>query len=265
MTDIRNTVIQVQPRFDFRDEWEVLAAKENLSYEALDFSTQPALNESGLFEEYLEWYGSCGRTTSIHGFFIDVNPASGDPEFRELSRNRCRKSCETAVALGAKNVVFHSSCFPFLRGIYLEVWAKRCADFYQELAQRYDLGIFIENSPDVDAGPIRALMERISDPRIGVCLDVGHANYSRLNVSQWFEELGEWIGYLHLSDNNGAFDDHLPLGDGTVDWKEVDRRWRALDRDTYITLEINGLVAAARAVEFLKDNGYFGYCDKCGR
>ncbi len=259
MSDKHTAVIQVQPRFDFRDEWEVLAAKENLKYEALDFSTQPALIESGLFEEYLGWYGSCGRTTSIHGFFIDVNPASGDPDFRALSQERCRKSCETAVALGAKNVVFHSSCFPFLRGVYLEVWSKRCSDFYQELAARYDLNILIENSPDIDTTPIKALMERITDKRVGVCLDIGHANYSHNTIKQWFEELGEWIGYLHLSDNMGTYDDHLPLGEGSVDWDEADRLWRALDRDTFITLEINGLVAAARAVAFLKAHGYFGY------
>ncbi len=259
MTDKPKTVIQVQPRFDFRDEWEVLAAKENLSYEALDFSTQPALIESGLFEEYLEWYGSCGRTTSIHGYFIDVNPASGDPEFRKLSQERCRKSCETAVSLGAKNVVFHSSCFPFLRGVYLDVWSKRCADFFQELAAEHDLNIFIENSPDIDPQPLAALMKRIEDKRVGVCLDIGHANYSSCGINRWFEELSDWIGYLHLSDNRGIYDDHLPLGEGTVDWEEADRLWKGLNRDTHITLEINGLVAAGRAVAFLKDKGYFGY------
>ena len=73
MTDKHQTVIQVQPRFEFRDEWEILAGKEDLCYEALDFSTQPALLESGLFDEYSKWCASCGRTTSIHGFFIDVN------------------------------------------------------------------------------------------------------------------------------------------------------------------------------------------------
>lgn len=258
MTDKHITVIQVQPRFEFRDEWEILAVKANLKYEALDFSTQPALNESGLFEEYMDWYGSCGRTTSIHGFFIDVNPGSGDPDFRELSRRRCRKSCETAVLCGAKNVVFHSSCFPFLRGVYLDVWSRRCADFYMELADAFDLNIYIENSPDIDAGPIAALMKRCNDNRIGVCLDIGHANYSHMGISQWFYELGDRIGYLHLSDNGGVYDDHLPLGDGTVDWNLVNDLWQKLDRDTFITLEVNGLVATGRAVNFLRDNKYFG-------
>ena len=258
MTDKHQTVIQVQPRFDFREEWEILAGKENLCYEALDFSTQPALLESGLFDEYSKWYRSCGRTTSIHGFFIDVNPASGDPDFRALSQAKCKSSCETAISVGAKNVVFHSSCFPFLRGIYLDVWSKRCADFYQELAQTYNLNILIENSPDIDPDPIRKLMERCSDSRIGVCLDIGHAAYSHQKISSWFDELGEWICYLHLSDNNGTYDDHLPLGEGCIDWGEVNEEWKKLDRDTHITIETNGLVTTSRAVSFLKKNHYFG-------
>ena len=259
MTDIHRPVIQVQPHYEFREEWEVLAAAEGLSYEALDFSMPPALIESGLFEEYMQWYSTCGRTTSLHGFFMDVNPACSDPGISELSRQRCRLSCETAVACKAKNVVFHSSCFPFLRGLYLDVWTSRCADFYQELAEEYAINIFIENSPDVDPDAIKSLMKRITDKRIGVCLDIGHAHYSRVPVRGWFEELGDRIGYLHLSDNVGDFDDHLQLGEGTIDWEEADRLWRALDRDTFITIEVGGFVAAGRAVRFLKQNGYFGY------
>ena len=110
----------------------------------------------------------------------------------------------------------------------------------------------------MDAGPIKHLMQRINDDRIGVCLDIGHANYSNIPVREWFEELGEWIGYMHLSDNHGQYDDHLPLGKGTIDWDEADRLWRGLDRDTFMTIEVSSMVSAGYAVRFLKENNYFG-------
>lgn len=250
--------LQVQPDAASLEEWEELARQENLSFELLEMSMPPALNESGRFPLYRKMENSGVRITSLHGAFIDVNPASGDGLIRALSRKRCEESCEAARELGAQNVVFHSSCFPFLRGAYLDSWAGVCAGFYEELAAKYDLGIFIENSMDVDASPIETLMSRISDKRIGVCLDFGHANYSRRPLEDWLERLGERIGYLHLSDNNGLFDDHLPLGEGTVDWEEADRFFAEAGRPMPVTLEVGGTDGVRRSLAFLKERGYFG-------
>ena len=111
---------------------------------------------------------------------------------------------------------------------------------------------------DIDAGPIKALMRAVNDERVGVCLDIGHANYSSIPIRQWFEELGEWIGYIHLSDNKGVYDDHIMLGEGTIDWEEADSLWRGLKRDTVITIEVNGVAASEAAVTFLREHGYFG-------
>lgn len=258
-TDNREQMmLQIQPVRSSRDKWSELAQSEGLGYEVLELSMPPALNESGLFDSNVEWYSQSGRAMSLHGCFIDVNPASGDSKFRELSRQRCRESCRVALTIGAKNVVFHSSCFPFLRGGYLEGWAALCADFYDEIANAFELNIFIENSPDIDPGPLKVLMETVRNPRIGVCLDIGHANYSGTPVREWFDRLGDHIGYLHLSDNNGTFDDHLTLGEGTVDWEEVDRLWQGLNRTTPLTLEVGNIDSVRRSIGFLRENGYFG-------
>ena len=253
----RGCFLQVQPQYDQREKWEALAEKEGLTFEALELSAPPALNESGRFENCAEWYRASGRTTSVHGAFIDVNPASGDPLFRTVSQRRCRESCETALAVGARNVIFHSSCFPFLRGVYLDNWAGICACFYEELAGEYGLNLFIENSPDVDPGPIRELMRRISDPRIGVCLDLGHVNYSRVKAAQWIDCLGDRIGYLHLSDNMGQFDDHLPLGQGNCDLTAADLLWREKGRSIPVTLEVGGLEGVRISLDHLRKHGYF--------
>lgn len=254
----QHSLLQIQPVRSSREMWKELAEGEGLGFEVLELSTPPALNESGLFESCVEWYKESGRAFSLHGSFIDVNPASGDGSFRELSVFRCRESCKAAVRIGARNVVFHSSCFPFLRGPYLEGWAALSAELYEELAADYGLNIYIENSPDIDPVPLKSLMEIIKDERVGVCLDLGHANYSKTELSVWFKELGDKIGYLHLSDNNGLYDDHLSLGDGTVDWIEADRLWRALGRQTPMTLEVGSIDNVRRSIQYLKENSLFG-------
>ena len=256
-TDI-TPLYQIQPCFTEREKWEAAALQEGLFYEVLELSSLPVLGDNRLTQMRGEWYRSGGRTRSLHGAFIDVNPASGDAQFRTLSRRRCMESCRLARELGAENVVFHSSCSSFLRGAYMESWAQACAEYYGELAQETGLHIWIENSQDVDAVPLRELMKRIDTPQVGVCLDLGHAHYSRMEQKEWFDCLGEWIGYLHLSDNNGLWDEHLPLGEGSVDWGEADSLWRAAGKKMLITTEVGSVKDLQRSIAFLKAHRLFG-------
>ena len=250
--------LQIQPIFEQREQWQALAERENLFYEALEPSMPQMVNGNTLLEWCCGWLRRSGRTKSLHGAFIDINVASGDPMARALSQRRCRESCSEAVMSGAKNVVFHSSCFPYLRGAYLDNWAGLCADFYQSLAEGYQMNIFVENSFDLDPQPIAALMRRVTDPRVGVCLDFGHAHYSRAPIRDWFDALGDRIGYLHLSDNNGSFDEHLPLGRGTVDWEEASALWQTLGRDVLMTLEVGGSDGVEESLRYLKEHKLFG-------
>ena len=246
--------LQLQPQATEPEKWILLAQKEQAVFEIMDTLSLPETGNCGINAQFR----NNGMAASVHGAFIDVNPASGDPLIRELSRKRCRESCALAVSVGASNVVFHSSAFPFLRGAYLNNWASVCASFYDELAAQYPVKIYIENAQDLDPEPLRKLRDSVSSDRIGVCLDIGHANYSRVPMEQWFDVLEDSIGYFHLSDNNGSFDDHLPLGQGTVDWQLIHRRWEQLGRDIPITLETGSLADTEKSLAFLKARGYLG-------
>lgn len=255
--------IQLQPQSADLEKWVMLAQQERAVFEVLD---PFFLTDIGNFEKckkIAEQYRKTRMAKSVHGAFIDVNPASGDPMIRELSRQRCRESCEIAAALGAGNLVFHSSAFPFLRGAYLENWAAGCAAFYEELVEMYPVKIYIENAQDIDPTPLRKLMDKVQSDRIAVCLDIGHANYSRVPIIQWFEEIGDRIAYLHLSDNMGNFDDHFPLGQGAIDWELVNALWKALDKEVPITLETGNLETTKESIRFLRSNGYFGLKGNC--
>lgn len=253
----KSNLLQIQPQYALFEQWAALSQEEGLFYEVLEFYSPPSISDVELHPTLEEWYRTSGRATSVHGAFIDVNPASGDPAFKELSRRRCRESCQLAKALGAEHVVLHGSCFPFLRGVYLDSWVAQCADFYTQLAEEYDLAIHIENSQDVDTTPLARLMQRIEDKRVSVCLDIGHANYSLAPIEQWFDDLGEYIRYLHLSDNLGHFDDHLPIGAGAIDWAKTDALWRKLQRPTPMTLEVGGIPGVKKSLAFLREHDYF--------
>ena len=251
-------MLRVQPIYAEREVWSRLMQQENLLIEALEFSAPPLLNSSE--EErlkYVNWYLESGRVHGVHGVFAGMDPANGDAKIREISQDRCRESCKLAMVLGAKQVVFHSHSFPVLRGSYLSAWTDCCADFYNRLTEEFPtLTLCIENSIDLDTTPLEMLMRQTNE-RVRICLDLGHANYSGTPLETWFGQLGDDLECLHLSDNLGRFDDHLPLGEGTVDWKKANRLYRDLGRELPLTLEVGGPDGVKKSLDFLRKNGFF--------
>lgn len=56
---------------------------------------------------------------------------------------------------------------------------------------------------------------------IGITIDIGHANTIG-RVDAFLPYLSR-ARHLHIHDNHGSSDEHLALGDGTIDWEKVGR------------------------------------------
>jgi sugar phosphate isomerase/epimerase len=70
-----------------------------------------------------------------------------------------------------------------------------------------------------------------------VCLDTGHTALGR-HWHRFLEVTGHRLVHVHASDNRGDRDDHLPPGDGQIDWREIARTLRAADYTGWIMLEL---------------------------
>ena len=75
-------------------------------------------------------------------------------------------------------------------------------------------------------------------PGLKLHLDFGHANFGLDNHEVFCRELGEHIQHVHFSDNRSRADDHMPLGVGTVNWKNAVNALKAIGYDGTITLEV---------------------------
>ncbi len=78
---------------------------------------------------------------------------------------------------------------------------------------------------------------------VGLHLDVGHANMGRgrgqpNQAAELMAAFGARLTHVHLHDNDGILDLHLPLGTGTVDWPLVVRQLKAVGWDGTATLEV---------------------------
>ena len=67
------------------------------------------------------------------------------------------------------------------------------------------------------------IARQVDDPRLGLCLDVGHANtfVSRVPPLEWVAPMAPWLRHVHLHNNAGHDDLHDPLGQGTLAMEQV--------------------------------------------
>jgi sugar phosphate isomerase/epimerase len=77
----------------------------------------------------------------------------------------------------------------------------------------------------------------LSLPQAGALLDTGHAYLNRWNIPEVIQCLGPRLGAVHLHDNLGVFDDHLPVGCGNLDWHPVFDSIREFAPETTLVFE----------------------------
>lgn len=107
-----------------------------------------------------------------------------------------------------------------------------------ELAEPFGIRVMIENLVGIfePAAQMRAMLD--AHPRLGWHYDIGHAQVRGNRSREYLEVLGDRLAHVHLSDNSGRSDDHLPLGVGRLDWKRLVRGLKRTGYDGRITLEV---------------------------
>ncbi len=186
----------------------------------------------------LETYHGCS-VSSMHAAFIDINYASNDVRIREISQKRVETSIETGKKLGVTNVVVHTCCYPvMINQSVIDIWCETAVSYLSMLAERYQVRIFIENTLDINPDILKRMMDMADPKLLGVCLDVGHANLTRVPIESWIEALASHIGYMHLNDNHGVYDEHLPIGEGIIDWRILYSQISRLKQEPIMTIEV---------------------------
>lgn len=77
-------------------------------------------------------------------------------------------------------------------------------------------------------------------PAVKVHLDVGHAYISggMEMIKRYLTTFKSRIVHLHLHDNHGQFDEHIPIGDGTIDYIKVIKWLKKINFDRTATFEV---------------------------
>jgi sugar phosphate isomerase/epimerase len=192
---------------------------------------------------------------TFHAPFNELCPAAIEPRVREVTRERILQAAELAAGYGAKKIVVHSGYVPlvYFKGFFVEQSVLFWKQLLTELPK--GLSLAVENVLEDEPDGICEIVRQVGDPRLGMCLDVGHANtiVSELPVLEWCRRAAPVISHLHIHNNTRTWDHHAPLGDGMIDYAPLLEL--LLENAPEATFTIESIDAYSSAV-WLREHGF---------
>ncbi|MBN2111355.1 MAG: sugar phosphate isomerase/epimerase [Methanosarcinaceae archaeon] len=194
---------------------------------------------------------------SIHLPFSDMNIASLNPGIHNEVLRQLKYCLQMASGLVEVAVLHPGYMSPY--GARLpERSLQTSIDSVRILCDHAaDLGITIavENMPNFPKifgqrpEEMLEILERTDRKNVGMTLDVGHANTMGL-LDEFVEKCRSKLSHMHIHDNHGEHDEHLPLGQGNIDWKKLMKSLSGY-RGLMVT-EMGSLEEGRQCVEYLK-------------
>ena len=177
---------------------------------------------------------------TIHAPFMDIWPGAADDDVRRLSLERMQRTMDLAAAWKSLLVVMHFNYDPIYYSQHFRRWLERAANFYRALLPDSDGPLIaLENIAEPTPYVALQLLEKVGRPRLVHCFDFGHHHvFGRIPAPEWLFYLAPRRHiHFHFHDNFGRGDDHLAVGQGSIDWAAAKMAIQGLDCPFSITLE----------------------------
>ncbi len=201
----------------------------------------------------LDW----SPTVSIHAPFMDLCPGAVDSKIAAVTLERFLQTIEITAPLKPVCAVFHSGYESWKYAGNTDIWIKKSTAIWRKVldfAEKTGTKVAIENIVDAEPSHLVRLADEINHPLFGLCLDVGHRElFSKLSPAEWLGLTAPRLFELHLHDNFGTGDDHLPVGDGKIEWRGFFEKLKGLAAQPIHTLEAHSEDDALRALNNLKN------------
>ena len=233
-----------------------LARQFDLGLEIAEFCTAYNMDDNypATDKKTREAMRSVSRFT-FHAPFSELCPAAIDPLVREVTRRRYRQAIELARSYGIEKIVIHAGFIP--QGYYPEWCVPQSVDFWKSFLAETEpsVTICLENVMESEADMLSALVGEVDDPRLRLCLDVGHActRPDARPVEEWIDREAPYLSHVHLHNNDGRVDRHDPLGKGILDMASLIERIEAACPDVTYTIEN---LRAAESIDWLCAHHY---------
>ena len=235
---------------------EIAALAEKMGFAALELGFHTTAAQA---EEIVK----CARlpVTSVHAFCpVPISAPQGYPELytlacfdeeaRAMARFQIKKNIAFAASVGASALVLHTGRvyrggFVFLRRRRIrkmsEIFAREL-DLIRSELEKHSVTLGIENMPYAEGFPNITEVNEYCGDFVRPWYDTGHGFVLQEGLPATAP-----VGF-HINDSNGG-DDHLPPGEGKVDFKAIAE---TVKKSEHIVFEPNENVTEERLVKGLE-------------
>ncbi|MCI6993410.1 MAG: sugar phosphate isomerase/epimerase [Methanobrevibacter sp.] len=175
------------------------------------------LGESPFYEKDKGEFKDCGIDMRIHAATVDINIASLNTGIRAESVRQMIECGHYAEKINANTITVHPGIIgrnePHLRKWALEIAVESIG----EIIDNTNVEVSVENMP-VRGKFLGNMVEEIEmiqeETGCSLTIDTGHGNTCG-NLEEMLSLKN--ISYCHLNDNDGVKDQHIAIGNGTLD------------------------------------------------
>jgi sugar phosphate isomerase/epimerase len=197
-----------------------------------------------------------GLEKTFHAPFMDLSPGGVDRRIKEVTLNRFSKVMELAEFFKPKTIVFHGGYEKWKFDGNVALWLESSLQTWRPLVKKAEerkLILAIENVFEESPDPIQRLLKTVDSSSLRFCFDTGHQHvFSKTPLSLWFEALEKYFVEVHLHDNHKEMDEHLPIGEGEIDFDQFFHLLSQYHLNPILTIEPHEEAHLWRGLEAIK-------------
>lgn len=197
----------------------------------------------------------CGIEATVHAPFMDLSPGGYDRAVKRITIDRIKKAVDVALSLDGRGIVCHPGYDKWRFDGNEQLWLESSIETWSEILNHAgkELEVILENIFEETPSTFIALFGYFREKNLYFCFDTGHFNlFSKVDLDEWLIPLKHKTREMHIHDNHGGSDEHLPLGRGTFPFKELKSFIRNMS-DIRFTTEFHSERYAIESIKNLKE------------
>jgi len=202
---------------------------------------------------------------TVHAPFSDINISSLNKSIRKESIRQVKYAIYAVNEIGGKLLTFHPGRHSAATSKSRDDTKKILFESLKEISdynKDFGVNIALENMPDTFITTMRVsqevleVLENENVSGIKHTMDVGHLETNNVDIEEYIHNLKDYLIHIHLHDNFGEFDNHLPIGEGNINFSLIFRALEDIKYKGRIILEMTRRADVLKSRDYLIERKY---------